>query len=68
MPGDLSMITSVASSPQNRLLSYSYSASSGQIASSTSAATLNTSGASPGTINVTCNVIDDLGKMREQFA
>jgi hypothetical protein len=62
MPGDPSTITSIASSPQNRPLSYSYSASSGQIASSTSTATLNTAGASPGTINVTCNVIDDLGK------
>jgi hypothetical protein len=62
MPGDSSTITSVASSPQNRTLSYSYSASSGQIASSTPTATLNTAGASPGTINVTCNVVDDLGK------
>jgi hypothetical protein len=62
MPGAPSTITSLASSPQNRPLSYSYSASSGQIASSTSTATLNTAGASPGTINVTCNAIDDLGK------
>jgi hypothetical protein len=62
MPGDSSTITSVANSPQNRPLSYSYSASSGQIASSTSTANLNTTGASPGAINVTCNVIDDMGK------
>jgi len=62
MPGDSSTITSVASSPQNRPLSYSYSASSGQIASSTATATLNTTGASPGTVTVTCNVVDDLGK------
>jgi hypothetical protein len=62
MPGDSSTITSVANSPQNRQLSYSYSASSGQIASSTSTANLNTTGASPGAINVTCNVIDDMGK------
>jgi hypothetical protein len=62
MPGDPSMITSIANSPQNRPLSYSYSASAGQIASSTSTATLNTVGASPGTITVTCNVVDDLGK------
>jgi hypothetical protein len=62
MPGDPSTITSVASSSQNRPLSYSYSASSGQIASTTSTATLNTAGASPGTINVTCNAVDDLGK------
>jgi hypothetical protein len=62
MPGDSSTITSIASSPQSRPLSYSYSASFGQIASSTPTATLNTTGASPGTINVTCNVVDDLGK------
>jgi hypothetical protein len=62
MPGDSSTITSVANSPQNRPLNYSYSASAGQIGSSTSTATLNTTGASPGAINVTCNVVDDLGK------
>jgi hypothetical protein len=62
MPGDPSTITSIAISPQNRPLSYSYSASAGQIASSTSTATLSTGGASPGTITVTCNVVDDLGK------
>jgi hypothetical protein len=62
MPGDPSTITSVANSPQNRPLTYSYSASAGQIASSTSTATLNTTGALPGTVNVTCNVVDDLGK------
>ncbi|MGD0443395.1 MAG: hypothetical protein ABSA39_05610 [Edaphobacter sp.] len=62
MPGDPSTITSVASSPQNRTLSYSYSASAGQIASNTSTATLFTTGVLPGTITVTCNVVDDLGK------
>jgi hypothetical protein len=62
MPGDPSTITSVASSPQNRTLSYSYTASSGQIASSTPTATLITTGAPSGTVNITCNVVDDLGK------
>ncbi len=62
MPGDSSTITSIANSPQNRPLTYSYSASAGQIASSTATATLNTTGAPPGTVNVTCNVVDDLGK------
>ncbi len=62
MPGDPSTITSVGRSPQNRPLTYSYSASAGQIGSSTSTATLNTAGATPGTVNVTCNVVDDLGK------
>ncbi len=62
MPGDPSTITSIGHSPQNRTLTYSYSASAGQIGSSTSTATLNTAGATPGTVNVTCNVVDDLGK------
>jgi hypothetical protein len=62
MPGDPSTITSIANSPQNRPLTYSYSASEGQIASSTSTATLVTTGAPPGTVNITCNVVDDLGK------
>jgi hypothetical protein len=62
LPGDPSTITSVASSPQNRTLSYSYSASGGQIASSTATATLVTAGVTPGTVTVTCNVVDDLGK------
>jgi hypothetical protein len=62
MPGDPSTITSIANSPQDRTLTYSYSASAGQIASSTPTATLFTTGALPGTVNITCNVVDDLGK------
>ena len=62
MPGDSSTITSVAVSPQNRPLTYSYSTTAGQISGTTSTATLNTAGAPAGVINVTCNVVDDLGK------
>jgi hypothetical protein len=62
MPGDSSTITSIGRSPQNRPLTYSYSASSGQITGTTTTATLSTSGALPGTITVTCNVVDDLGQ------
>jgi hypothetical protein len=62
MPGDPSTITSIANSPQNRPLTYSYSASAGQIASNTPTATLVTTGAPTGTINITCSVVDDLGK------
>jgi hypothetical protein len=62
MPGDPSTITSIANSPQNRTLTYSYSASEGQIAGNTSTATLITTGAPSGTVNITCNVVDDLGK------
>ncbi|HEV2619122.1 MAG TPA: hypothetical protein VGU23_04200 [Acidobacteriaceae bacterium] len=60
-PGDTSTITSSAVSPQNRPLTYSYSATAGSAAGTTSTGTLSTSGASPGPITVTCNVVDDKG-------
>jgi outer membrane protein OmpA-like peptidoglycan-associated protein len=59
LPGGTSTITSNASSPDGRRLIYSYSASVGDISGNGSSATLNTSGAQPGTITVTCNVADD---------
>ncbi len=55
-------ISTVGSSPQNRPLTYSYTATAGVIASSGPTAKLVTAGLSPGTITVTCNVVDDLGK------
>jgi hypothetical protein len=55
-------ITSEASSPQNRPLRFSYSASAGDIASTIAIATLNTANAPPGRINVECRVNDDLGQ------
>ncbi len=61
-PGDSSTITASGVSPQNRPLTYSYSASSGSISGTSSTATLATTGAAPGTINVTCNVVDDKGQ------
>ncbi len=61
-PGDSSTITASGVSPQNRPLTYSYSASAGSISGTSSTATLTTAGAAPGTINVTCNVVDDKGQ------
>ncbi len=61
-PGDSSTITASGVSPQNRPLTYSYSATAGSISGTTSTATLSTSGAQPGTISVTCNVVDDKGQ------
>jgi hypothetical protein len=55
-------ISTVGTSPQNRPLTYSYTASAGAIASAGPTARLVTAGLSPGTITVTCNVVDDLGK------
>ncbi len=60
--GDTSTITAQGVSPQNRSLTYSYSATAGTITSSTASASLSTSGVAPGDITVTCNVVDDLGK------
>ncbi|MHB1794442.1 MAG: hypothetical protein ACYCPO_05700 [Acidobacteriaceae bacterium] len=61
-PGDSSTVTAHGVSPQNRPLTYSYSASSGQVSGSNTTATLNTTGAAPGVITVTCNVADDKGQ------
>jgi outer membrane protein OmpA-like peptidoglycan-associated protein len=61
-PGDSSTITATGVSPQNRPLTYSYSATAGTITGSTSTATLSTAGAAPGSITVTCNVVDDKGQ------
>jgi len=64
--GDPSTITASGMSPQNRPLTYSYSATAGSISGNTSTATLSTSGAAPGTITVTCNVVDDKGQSASQ--
>ena len=65
-PGDSSTITANGVSPQNRPLTYSYSATAGSITGNTSTATLSTAGAAPGTITVTCNVVDDKGQTASQ--
>jgi hypothetical protein len=55
-------ITTVSVSPQNRPLTYSYTATQGVIASNGPTAILTTAGLSPSTITVTCNSVDDLGQ------
>lgn len=60
--GDSSTITANGVSPQNRPLTYSYSASSGSVSGTGPSATLSTAGATPGTITVSCNVADDKGQ------
>ncbi|HWB32537.1 MAG TPA: hypothetical protein VG714_05125 [Acidobacteriaceae bacterium] len=60
-PGDSATITSTATSPQNRPLTYSYSATEGSVSGTGSSATLSTTGAQPGPVTVTCNVVDDKG-------
>ncbi len=61
-PGDSSTITAQGVSPQNRPLTYTYTASAGQINGTDKTATLNTAGAPAGPITVTCNVADDKGQ------
>jgi outer membrane protein OmpA-like peptidoglycan-associated protein len=57
--GATSTISSVASSPDGRRLTYRYSASAGDISGNGPSSTLNTQGAAPGQITVTCNAYDD---------
>jgi len=64
--GDSSTITANGVSPQNRPLTYSYSATAGSINGNTSTATLTTSGVAPGSITVTCNAVDDKGQTASQ--
>jgi outer membrane protein OmpA-like peptidoglycan-associated protein len=57
--GETVTITSNASSPDGRRLTYSYATSAGTITGNGSTATLDSRGAQPGTITITCNVSDD---------
>ncbi|WP_263409488.1 OmpA family protein [Terriglobus tenax] len=61
-PGESATITANGVSPQNRPLTYSYSSTAGSVSGSGSSATLSTAGAAPGTVTVTCNVVDDKGQ------
>ena len=59
LPGRSSNITCSGLSPQNRPLTYSYSASAGTIRGVGTAAELSATGAPNGPVTVTCNVQDD---------
>src|SRR5271155_6482 len=60
--GDSATITATGVSPQNRPLTYSYTASAGSISGTGNTATLSTTGAPSGSITVTANVSDDKGQ------
>ncbi|HEX2919418.1 MAG TPA: hypothetical protein VHN81_12935, partial [Edaphobacter sp.] len=60
-PGDSATITSTATSPQNRPLTYTYSASGGNVTGSGTTATFSSTGAPTGPVSITCNVSDDKG-------
>jgi outer membrane protein OmpA-like peptidoglycan-associated protein len=61
-PGDQSVITAAGVSPQNRPLTYSYSAASGAVSGSGASATYDSTGAPAGPVAITCNVADDKGQ------
>jgi len=61
LPGGTSSITSVGMSPQNRPLTYTYSASGGSVAGSGNTAQFSSAGAATGAVGITCGVSDDKG-------
>ena len=62
-PGGTSTITSTGMSPQNRPLTYSYTAAGGTIEGTGNTATFNSTGAPTGPVEVTCKVSDDKGQV-----
>ena len=58
-PGDSATVTSTGMSPQNRPLTYTYSATGGTISGSGTTASYASAGAPTGVIGITCNVSDD---------
>jgi outer membrane protein OmpA-like peptidoglycan-associated protein len=58
-PGDTSTITCTGASPQNRPLTYTYSAAAGTISGVDSTATFSSNGAPAGPVAISCNVSDD---------
>jgi hypothetical protein len=58
-PGDTATITSVGMSPQNRPLTYSYTATAGTVTGSGTTAEYSSAGAPTGAVGLTCNVSDD---------
>ena len=60
-PGDSSTVTCQAMSPQNRPLTYTYSASAGTVNGTGTTATFSSTGAPTGPITITGNVADDKG-------
>ena len=60
-PGDTSTVTAQGVSPQNRPLTYSYTASGGTISGTGTTATYSSTGAPTGPVQITCTVSDDKG-------
>jgi len=58
-PGEGSTVTASGVSPQNRPLTYSYTATAGSISGSGPTAVFSSAGAPTGVVAITCNVSDD---------
>jgi len=58
-PGGTSTVSASGVSPQNRALTYSYSADAGSISGSGATAAFSSAGAPSGAVGITCNVTDD---------
>jgi len=61
-PGESTSIAAVGMSPQNRPLTYSYSATAGSVSGSGSSATYSSAGAPTGIVGINCTVTDDRGQ------
>jgi hypothetical protein len=61
-PGEMSTITASGISPQNRPLTYGYSAASGTVNGNGTTATYTSTGAPTGSTAIACNVSDDKGQ------
>lgn len=61
LPSAVSTINSTAVSPQNRPLTYTYSATAGTVTGSGATAQYSSAGAPIGVVEITCNVSDDKG-------
>jgi len=61
-PGESSTITATGISPQNRPLTYSYSATAGSVSGAGTTATYSSTGAASGSVGITCSVSDDKGQ------
>jgi outer membrane protein OmpA-like peptidoglycan-associated protein len=60
-PGESATVTAVGVSPQNRPLTYSYSAAAGAVSGTGTTAEFNSTGAPVGPVAINCNVADDKG-------
>ncbi len=59
--GELSTITAIGQSPDNRPLTYDFTASGGRLTAGGAQATLDTAGAPAGSITINCTITDDRG-------